>query len=387
MDACTPSPRRRLLQGLAAGAWAGVWAGVSVGAWPRWAQAAPGELGRRPLVFPRDHGSHPDTQTEWWYLTGWLQAPQGALWGFQVTFFRSRVASTQALRSRLAARQLLFAHAAVTDVAAGRLHHHQMTARWDGRDPPPGAEPVTAVARTGDTDVRIRDAVLQRGPDGSYQARVAAGDWTLDLQATPTQPLLLQGEAGWSRKGPEPHQASFYYSQPQLRMTGRLLLAGRTAEVTGRGWLDHEWSEALLHPDAVGWDWMGMNLDDGGSLTAFRLRREDGRALWAGGSVRTGPAAQPPLATRAFAPGEVTFEPLRHWTSPRTAVRYPVQWRVHTPVGVFEVHALADDQELDSRASTGALYWEGLSELRTLDGRRAGRGYLELTGYGGALRL
>lgn len=370
-----PWPRRRLLQALAA-----------AGASPALALALAGDLVRRPLVFPRDHGSHPDTQTEWWYLTGWLQA-DGRLFGFQVTFFRSRVTAAQGLRSRLAARQLLFAHAAVTDVAARRLHHHQVTARWDGRDPAPGADPVPAVAHTADTDVRIRDWSLRRISDGIYRARVPTGDFALDLTVTPTQPLLLQGEAGWSRKGPEPSQASYYYSQPQLRVTGRLVLNGELLPAEGRGWLDHEWSEALLHPEAVGWDWIGMNLDDGSSLTAFRLRRADGSALWAGGTFRSAAAAERSVPVWSFGPAEVAFEPLRHWTSPRTAVRYPVDWRVRTPAGVFEVRAQVDDQELDSRPSTGAIYWEGLSELRTADGQILGRGYLELTGYGRAIRF
>lgn len=374
-----PWPRRHLLQAAAAAAWAGA------AGWP-WPAAASGTLQRRPLAFPRDHGSHPDTQTEWWYLTGWLQRADGALWGFQVTFFRSRVTVAQALRSRLAARQLLFAHAAVTDVAAGRLQHQQVTARWDGREPDPAAPPAPAGAAVADTDVHIRDWSLRRVADGGYRVHVPTGDFALELVAAPTQPLLLQGDAGWSRKGPQPQQASFYYTQPQLHVTGRLRLAGAAAQVRGRAWLDHEWSEALLHPDAVGWDWIGMNLDDGSCLTAFRLRRADGSALWAGGSHR-GPPATPPPHVRAFGPDEVVFEPQRHWRSPRTGVRYPVAWRVHTPVGVFGVDALADDQELDSRASTGAIYWEGLSALRDAHGVAVGRGYLELTGYGAPMRL
>ncbi|MGQ9724689.1 MAG: lipocalin-like domain-containing protein [Tepidimonas sp.] len=368
-------PRRRLLQALAA-----------AGAVPPGAWAWSGELMRRPLVFPRDHGSHPDTQTEWWYLTGWLQAAS-RLFGFQVTFFRSRIPAAQGLRSRLAARQLLFAHAAVTDVAAGRLTHDQRTMRWNGRDAEPGAEPAPATAHTADTHVRIRDWSLQRGPDESYRAQVPSRDFALDLTATPTQALLLQGEAGWSRKGPDPRQASFYYSQPQLRVAGRLVLNGQALAAEGRGWLDHEWSEALLHPEAVGWDWIGMNLDDGSSLTAFQLRRADGSALWAGGSHRPATLAQHAAPVRPFGPQDVAFEPRRHWSSPRTAVRYPVDWRVRTPVGVFEVRAVVDDQELDSRPSTGAIYWEGLSELRAADGRVLGRGYLELTGYGRAIRF
>ena len=168
-------------------------------------------------------------------------------------------------------------------------------------------------------------------------------------------------------------------------MAGQLGLNGRRFEVTGTAWLDHEWSEALLHPEAVGWDWLGMNLDDGSALTAFRLRDKSGGTLWSGGSFRSGAAmSRPP---RVFSHGEMAFEPLRRWKSPASQASYPVEWSVQTPVGRFKVKALLDDQELDSRNSTGAIYWEGLSDLLDEHGTRVGRGYLEMTGYAQPLRL
>lgn len=339
------------------------------------AGAAPAGLAPRPLRFPRDHGSHPAQRTEWWYITG--HARSGAReFGFQVTFFRSRVDGTQGLRSGFAARQLLFAHAAVTDVAGGRLRHDQRIARSAGRP-----ELDQSSASETDTDLRLRDWTLRRSARG-YHAEVQAGDFALALDCAPTQPLLLQGDQGWSRKGPDARQASFYYSQPQLATRGRLTLDGQVFEVTGRAWLDHEWSEELLHPRAVGWDWLGMNLADGSALTAFRLRDGQGGTVWDGGSWRP-----PAGVATAFRPGTTHFEPLRHWTSPLTQARYPVAWRVTTPAGVFTVQAVLPAQELDSRGSTGAVYWEGLSELFDSQQRRVGRGYLEMTGYAGPLRL
>eukprot|EP01036_Dinobryon_divergens_P045994 gene45994-61487_t len=146
--------------------------------------------------------------------------------------------------------------------------------------------------------------------------------------------------------------------------------------------MDHEWSEALMHPEAQGWDWIGMNLADGSALTAFRLRRADGSALWAGGSWRA--SGQP---VQVFSAQAVVFAPLRTWASPHSGARYPVQWRVLTPVGQFEVRALLDNQELDSSGSSGAIYWEGLSDLLDGSGQPVGRGYLEMTGYAKPLRL
>lgn len=332
-------------------------------------------LPERTLQFPRDFGSHPDLRTEWWYVTGQASAGSGEgarVFGFQLTFFRTRVDETQAMQSAFAARQLIFAHAAITDLEGRKLWHNQRIAR-EGFG--------VAEASQDDTGVRLRDWHLSRDGKG-YAALLPADGFTIDLRFTPTQPVLLQGDAGLSRKGPDAAQASYYYSEPQLAAEGSLTLQGKRFEVRGTAWLDHEWSEALLHPEAVGWDWIGMNLFDGSALTAFRLRRADGSALWAGGSFR---AADGRL--RVFGPGEVRFEAEGEWTSPRTRAVYPVRWRLHTPAGDFAVRALLDDQELDSRGSTGAVYWEGLSELLDAQGRAVGRGYLELTGYVQALRM
>lgn len=340
-----------------------------------------------PLAFPQDFGAHPAFRTEWWYLTGslWPQeaasapadrSPHTAPLGFQITFFRSRVDAAADSRSAFAARQLVFAHAALTDVAAGRLQHDQRIGRT-------GFGLVEA--QEGDTRVLLRDWTLQRsGPatQSTYQSRIPAREFTLDLRFEQTQPILLQGDAGFSQKGPRIEQASRYYSHPQLQVSGQLTRAGRTQAVGGRAWMDHEWSESLLDADAVGWDWIGMNLDDGGALTAFRLRRADGSTLWAGGSLRA-----PGQPARSFAPGEVRFTPLRHWTSPATRARYPVVWQVDVAGQRYTVEARTDAQELDSRGSTGSVYWEGLSTLRDARGQAVGSGYLEMTGYSGALRL
>lgn len=352
----------------------------------------PGE----PLVFPRDHGAHPALRTEWWYVTGslWpaearsvaartrmaasLQAP----FGFQITFFRSRVDEAADSPSAFAARQLVFAHAALTDVARGRLLHDQRIGR---------AGFGVVQAGEGDTQVRLRDWQLQRHPGGTsaatrlghYHGQIPARGFAFDLKMAPTQPLLLQGESGFSRKGPRIEQASRYYSQPQMAVQGTLRREGQASlAVAGLAWLDHEWSESLLDPEAVGWDWVGMQLTDGGALTAFQLRRRDGSALWAGGSLRR--AGQP---DRSFGPNEVHFTPLRHWRSPATQARYPVAWRLQAGDLRCIVEARLDAQELDSRGSTGSIYWEGLSLLRDEGGQPLGSGYLEMTGYAGPLKL
>ena len=341
-----------------------------------WALPSPAAGVRpRPLVFPADHGAHPDTRTEWWYVTGALE--RGAeKFGFQVTFFRSRTDVPADHTSRFAASQLHFAHVALTDLTAGRMRHDQRIARAGfGR----------ASAAEGETRLTLGDWTLER--DGAaaasrYRTHIVSRDFSFDFTLAATQPVLLQGEAGYSRKGPLAAQASHYYSVPQLTVSGQLTRDGKAAAVQGRAWLDHEWSDSVLDPQAVGWDWIGINLDDGGALLAFRIRRADASALYAGGSFRSSAGV-----LTVFGADEVRFTPGRTWRSASSGALYPVRWTVQTPAGRFSVSSLLDDQELDSRNSTGAIYWEGLSELRDAAGRRIGRGYLEMTGYAATLRL
>jgi predicted secreted hydrolase len=351
---------------------------LSIAGWPTLArtqvQASPG------LRFPADLGAHPDARTEWWYVTGMLVA--GArLWGFQVTFFRAATGLPASGPSQFSATELLFAHAALTDLEQRRLRHDQRIARRGFG---------LAQALAGDTGITLRDWQLSRAPlpgdaqRSRYATRVTSDSagFAFALEFDTTQPLLLQGLAGVSQKGPGAAHTSRYYSEPQLAVQGTLTLDGKPVAVQGRAWLDHEWSDAFMPPQAVGWDWIGMNLDDGSALTAFRLRGADGGSVYAGGSFR---AAGGPV--RNFGPGEVRFMPGRVWESAASRARYPVQWKLETPAGRFSVNALLDNQELDSRASTGAIYWEGLSELLDDTGRRIGRGYLEMTGYAAPLRL
>jgi predicted secreted hydrolase len=325
----------------------------------------------RALAFPRDHGSHPAFRTEWWYVTGWVADGGGREYGVQVTFFRSRPRVAESSPSAFAPRQLVFAHAAIADPALGRLRHEQRAAR---------AGFGLAGADEAATRVFVDDWTLELGDD-AYRARIDARDFSLDLGFAPTQPLLLNGEAGWSRKGPSPRQASYYYSRPQLAVSGSMSVGGRRFDATGRAWLDHEWSSEIMAADAVGWDWTGVNLDDGGALMAFRMRDRRGGATWAGGTLRDAEGR-----VRTFAADEIRFAARRTWRSPRTAVVYPVAMTIDVGGTAYSLEPLLDDQELDSRASTGTIYWEGAVRATGSRGD-TGRGYLELTGYGEALRL
>ncbi|MEO8224730.1 MAG: lipocalin-like domain-containing protein [Gammaproteobacteria bacterium] len=326
----------------------------------------------RPLVFPADYGAHPEFRTEWWYLTGWLEDI-----GFQVTFFRVRTDVDPANPSAFAARQLVIAHAAIADPARGRLLTDERIAR---------AGFGLVGAASGDTDVRLDGWSLRRDvATDSYVARIAARGFTLHFRAVASGTPWLQGNAGVSRKGPLASQASYYYSRPQLAVEAEVTTSGSPRRLTGSAWLDQEWSSAALAPDAAGWDWIGMNLDDGGALLAFQIRRQGAAS------------DEPPLqryaafrsadgATRVVDPATVRFTPLETWTSARSGASWPVAQRIEAGGRSFETRPLMPDQELDSRLTTGAVYWEGASTLLE-SGKVAGRGYLEMTGYVTPLKL
>jgi predicted secreted hydrolase len=302
-------------------------------------QVVPGKK----LVFPRDHGAHPEYRIEWWYVTGWLDGPLG----FQITFFRARPNEESANPSNFNPRQILFAHAALSDPKRGRLLHDQRAAR---------AGFSLAHAEIDRTGVWIDDWKLELEAN-RYHARIAAREFDFDLTLFSPN-LVLQGEQGFSRKGHRPGEASYYYSRPQINVVGSV--NGR--QVTGSAWLDHEWSSAYLPPEAAGWDWCGINLLDGSSLTAFRMRDRKGGTH--------------------FSSPNTTMTPLRVWKSPRTGTEYPVSMQVND----LRLEPLMDDQELDSRTSTGTIYWEGAVSAYKGD-NLVGRGYLELTGYWKPMKL
>lgn len=345
-----------------------LWMTSAVAAPPQFAAVKAGHA----LSFPADLGAHPEFRTEWWYATGWLQTADKKPLGFQITFFRVATDVDAANPSQFAARQLLIAHTALSDPAVGKLLHDQQSVRQGFG---------LAYAATGNTDVKLDNWQLQRSAGGKYQVNIAARDYRLSLVLSPTQVPMLQGERGYSQKGAKPVQASYYYSEPQLAVSGSVERNGKAVAVTGTAWLDHEWSTSVLDAQAVGWDWLGANLDDGSALMAFQIRDKAGAPLWAHATLR----AASGMMTQ-YNQHEVHFMPQRQWRSPLTDARYPVATQLQTGPTTWQLSPLMDDQELDTRQSTGAVYWEGAVSLAR-DGKAAGHGYLEMTGYFKALKF
>lgn len=319
------------------------------------------------ITFPADEGSHPAFRTEWWYVTGWLTDARGLERGFQVTFFRSRPGIDEQNPSRFAPKQLLFAHAAISDPSRGYLLRAERSAR---------AGFGLSEAAEGQLAVHIDEWTLHKEGD-VYRTSIVASDFAVELEFRATQPPILQGEQGFSQKGPDPKSASYYYSLPQLQTSGELRMNGERYPVRGIAWFDHEWSSRLLDEAAVGWDWIGLNLDDGSAVAAAQIRDPSGGEHWAAGTWRA-PARS---RIRSFGPDEIEWLSGRRWRSPRTGIEYPIEWRVRLGDRTLSLRPLMDDQENDTRGSTGSIYWEGAVRVLDENGARVGKGYLELTGY------
>ncbi len=343
------------------------------------------------FAFPRDHGAHPAYQSEWWYYTGHLRAQDGRRFGYELTFFRAGLAPGEgapaAGQSRWRGNQVYPAHFALTDEAGRRFFHAERFAR---------AALGQGSAAEGRLDVRVEDWSLvgnmQPNPalermamhasDGAGSDRIA-----IDLVQVPLKPPAIHGHDGISRKAACATCASHYYSYTRLRTTGTLTYGGMQLEVEGISWMDHEFGSDELQSDQVGWDWFSIQLDDGRELMLYLLRQKgggitpqsSGSLIERGGRVRYLPQA-------SFA-----IEATGSWTSPHTNGRYPSGWRVRIPgerIDLVLAPTLAD-QELANTNAGSISYWEGAVDVRdaAAPNRTLGAGYVELTGYAGAISL
>ncbi|EAR21697.1 lipocalin-like domain-containing protein [Nitrococcus mobilis] len=325
--------------------------------------------GPRPMQFPEDHGAHPDYRIEWWYFTGNLATAQGRPFGFELTFFRFAMAPSMPPRaSDWATRQMWVANFAVSDIKPERFRFFKRSQR--------GAVGL-AGAQTHPVRVWLDDwQVRAQSVDSLFPARLQAEQEGvgIDLHLSSAKPLVLQGDAGYSRKSADPGNASYYYSYTRLQAQGTLSLEGESYPVSGTAWMDREWSSSVLAADQAGWDWLSLQLDDGRDLMLYRLRRRDGSADPHSAGTVIGKRGESQHLTAA----DFTLTPLRYWRSEATGVSYPVTWRVQVPSQhlEFDVEARMPNQELDLRVR----YWEGA--VSVVGENISGRGYLELTGYG-----
>ena len=328
----------------------------------------------RDLVFPADHGPHPDFRTEWWYYTGNLTAARGRHVGFELTFFRTALVPPServARGSAWASDQVYLAHFAVTDTGGARFRAWSRTSR--------GAQGL-AGARAEPFRIWLEDwSVSGEGSAALPMTLTAtADDVTVSLTLDSVKPPVLHGDRGLSRKGPEPGNASFYYSLTRMPARGVVHIGRETLAVVGQAWMDREWSTSALGTDLAGWDWWAIQLDDGRELMFYQLRRRDGTVdPWSAGTLVDARGG-----TRAVRREDLQVEVLGRWRSPASRVRYPSGWRLTLAREnlALEVSPRLADQEL--RVDT--RYWEGAVAVSgTAAGQPiTGQGYVELVGYG-----
>ena len=330
-----------------------------------WTQALPGYR----YTFPRDHFSHPDYRTEWWYYTGNVHDSRGYRYGFELVFFRQGE-NREPTKNPSVWRvdDLYLAHLAWTDIDSARFHSYR---RLNRAGPGiAGVEPGRIW--NGNWDVRWDTAT------NAQSLSAIADDLRLSLRLTPAKPVVIHGENGISVKGDAPGEASHYVSFPRLTVAGDL----NGDAVTGTAWMDHEWFSNQLSANQRGWDWFSIQLDDGAELMLFDLRRMNGSI----DPHSSGTYIAPDGRARHLARSEIDLQPAAWWTSPTTGARYPVRWRISIPSLriALECRAAFDAQELAGEDDTTPPYWEGAV---VYSGTHNGVGYLEMTGYARPMRL
>ena len=341
--------------------------------------------------FPRDHWAHEGYKTEWWYFTGHLQAEDGRRFGYQFTFFRVGVLPTAPdADSAWTARDLIMGHAAVSDLDRNDHRFSEVIYRaipllggfgaWSQRASE-ASLPLIAWSRApAGTPGKWR--LSWNGSGFDFDMRDDAQALSFSLSTRPGKPLVFQGPNGYSRKTQSGSGASLYYSFTRLQTSGRLSLDGQTWQVSGESWMDKEFFTSVLAPHQLGWDWFSLQLDDRRELMLFLLRREDGTTDFASGTV-----VHPDGSTTYLDGNAFTVTSQGHWQSPHTEGVYPSRWRLTIPREQLDLEIVVEMADQENRSGLiGALhYWEGAVKLLQ-DGLPAGKGYVELTGYGTSSR-
>lgn len=333
---------------------------------------------QRPWSFPRDHGSHSEYRTEWWYFTGNLTGNGEKRYGYQLTFFRYGLALQPRQPSNpWSIRDMYLAHFAMTDVSRNVFHYAERVSRTG---------PGLAGARGTGMEVRVLNwSAVMKGR--RIDLRAAHGGMELALRLTPTKPVVFHGNRGLSKKGPGPGEASYYYSFTDLKTEGTIKTPGMAASAAVRGtsWFDKEFGSNQMTEDKAGWDWFALHLSDGRDLMVYRLRKRDGTVE----KESSGTLVERDGTSRHLRLADIETTVQSHWKSDKSTGRYPAAWRIRVPVALIDVTVapLVAAQELVLTASRPITYWEGAVAGKGVSRRKevSVEGYVELTGYAGAL--
>ncbi|MCG3119260.1 MAG: hypothetical protein ALAOOOJD_01619 [bacterium] len=328
----------------------------------------------RDWKFPRDHGQHPAYQTEWWYFTGNVKTENGRRFGYELTFFRQALAPAILPReSQWAFRDVYIAHFAITDIAKGKFYYTQKSAR--GALHLAGADSALLAVHLGDWSAR-----QENGREGEQIRLRAASDFgEIDFVLQALRPPVFHGDHGLLPNSHLPGDAVYYYSLPVLQTTGILRCHGESFRLTGSSWMDHEFFTPIANPQVIGWDWLSLHLSDSTAVMLAQWRQIDGSIS----PYATGTFIRREGTTQIFSAGNFSFIPQAWWTSPTSGGKYPVAWKIKFLDYELQLRTPVANQELDTRRSTGKIYWEGCVEVSGKKGQQEirGEGYLEMTGY------
>jgi RND superfamily putative drug exporter len=332
----------------------------------------------QPVVLPRDDAPH-QRLTEWWYYTGHLAADDGRHFGFEFVIFRAERGGFPVTWA---------SHLAVTDESGDAFHYAQRTEfgrQVDQPTSPPDAFNLVLGSGGPSAPWRMTGGGGNDGLSAVLSATEAAAAGSpaglgLNLALGAEKPAALHNTIGWIDFGPG--GSSYYYSRTTMTADGDITIDGVRLKVTGTAWFDHQWGD-FIAVGGGGWDWFAVNLDDGTDLTLSLVRNADGSYPLVYGTVVALDGSTRHLSREAF-----SVEVTNRWTSPATGADYPAGWRVSIPGEqlVINLTPTVAAQELDTRATTGVVYWEGSQRVAaTRDGRPlGGKAYVELTGYAAA---
>jgi predicted secreted hydrolase len=329
----------------------------------------------QPVVLPRDDAPH-DRLTEWWYYTGHLAAGDGRHFGFEFVIFRAERGSFPVTWA---------SHLALTDESGERFLYEQRSEIGPQVDVGAAQGGATAgfslAIRGSDDRGQIADvpAWTMNGAAGTDSLTAASGAFGLNLQLTDTRAAaVLHNQSGFADFGPA--GSTYYYSRPRMGATGTLTLGGLNLAVQGSAWFDHQWGDFIAVGGGSGWDWFAINLDDGTDVMLYVLRGPDNIVPAAYGTLSSTDGTNQALGSEDF-----SVAALGSWTSPDTGATYPAGWQVSLPDAQLAITLTPtiSDQELDTRPTSGVIYWEGSQVVTATrsDEPLGGEAYVELTGY------
>lgn len=340
--------------------------------------------------FPKDYFDHPEFRTEWWYYTGNLQSAKGERFGFELTFFRHGTdRSRREMRSVWDVKDVWLAHFAVSDIEGGRFHHAERMNRSGGGQA--GVDSTRGLIWNGNW--RVQWQTNERSVAKFDRQRLTAlGDgFRVDLEFRSGKPPVVQGKNGVSQKAESAGRASHYVSLTRLVTEGTIELQGSQYKVEGLSWMDHEFFTHSLEANQSGWDWFSLQFRDGSELMLYRIRRKDGSVEPYSSGTYIAPNGRATHLTNK----QYSLQPSGNaddmWTSANTKGQYPLRWTLNVPSLGLEATTTTRlrQQEIVGKGSSAPAYWEGAVDVQ---GSRNGQpllgsGYLEMTGYAGAVRM